>query len=531
MIKLADLQRFIVKHYSLEELRTLCFDLNILYDDLGGEGINTKASELLLVLGQQHELHDLIAVLQRTRPILLAQAGLEIDANTLEKLYLDLPSFEKQTKSRSQKLLEQVRLTQWIALILLPSIGIAILLYLTWQSSTPERMSGDFRIAVAGFAVKGNQTSDIQNLGNDLSSGAYQNIEEAFSELNLDFPVTIWGPDKVGDVTGDTSIERAESAANIANKIEADLIIYGLIDATHPIWTVTPEFYITDENLFDAQELTGQHEVGTPFTVIGQGSVVTRIEVSNQLTMRTKLLSQITIGLSYYATHNFEDALVYFQVSEQDESWNSIGGKEVLYILIGNAAGKSGQLNLAETAYLQALDIDLDYSRAYAGLAGIYYLQALEPFAQSKEPTDTDIDLISFSIKTFQKAINASHQPPLADIPTKVHFGLGQCYFMQVYSGHAESFNPAIEEFQAVIADYGDGTNPRIRLLAAEAHGRLGLIYALLENPVLAVDEYQTAISLLDDYPERQQLYQERARELRESLSPVQPTVNVSDET
>jgi hypothetical protein len=37
------LHPLLVEHFNQEELRTLCFDLGVRYDDLGGEGVAAKA--------------------------------------------------------------------------------------------------------------------------------------------------------------------------------------------------------------------------------------------------------------------------------------------------------------------------------------------------------------------------------------------------------------------------------------------------------------------------------------------------------
>ena len=73
----------------------------------------------------------------------------------------------------------------------------------------------------------------------------------------------------------------------------------------------------------------------------------------------------------------------------------------------------------------------------------------------------------------------------------------------------------AIQEFEAVLADFDDGKNPRVREMAAESHARLGLIYALSESLEPAADHYEEAASLLFDHVEQQQLYEKRAAELR----------------
>jgi hypothetical protein len=40
---LTHLRQFIAEHYDLEDLRTLCFDLGVDYDELGGEGKTVEA--------------------------------------------------------------------------------------------------------------------------------------------------------------------------------------------------------------------------------------------------------------------------------------------------------------------------------------------------------------------------------------------------------------------------------------------------------------------------------------------------------
>jgi hypothetical protein len=50
---LSHLRQIIAEHYSLEELRTLCFDLGVNYDELGGEGLSAKARELLAYLDRR----------------------------------------------------------------------------------------------------------------------------------------------------------------------------------------------------------------------------------------------------------------------------------------------------------------------------------------------------------------------------------------------------------------------------------------------------------------------------------------------
>ena len=61
------LHQFLVDHFSLDELKTLCLNLKVRYDDLGGEGLTGKARELVLYMERHGRMVDLRAVLAQLR--------------------------------------------------------------------------------------------------------------------------------------------------------------------------------------------------------------------------------------------------------------------------------------------------------------------------------------------------------------------------------------------------------------------------------------------------------------------------------
>jgi len=66
---LTRLRQLLTAHFSLEELRTLCFDLEgVEYDDLGGEGRANKARELVAYLDRRGRISELIAICSQRRP-------------------------------------------------------------------------------------------------------------------------------------------------------------------------------------------------------------------------------------------------------------------------------------------------------------------------------------------------------------------------------------------------------------------------------------------------------------------------------
>lgn len=410
---------------------------------------------------------------------------------------------------------------KWQLLVSLLVIILAVGGYFLWKKLYPAKMTGDFRVAVADFTVAGN--SDQGSAGTELAQGVYQKLNESLSEINKDFTITIWSPDKVGKVEGDTPEERAESAEKITERIGADILVYGLIDMSKPVWKITPEFYIASENFYEAEEITGQHQIGETFLLAGQENIARRIELSNKYEVRAQVISRITVGLAYYSLRDFQSALEVFQSTESISGWGEGEGKEVLYLLAGNAAMMTKDYDTSVDYLNRALSVDPYYGRPLITLGSVYYLQALEPFDKTKKTSDIDLELLDKAIKKYNQASQAEHQPALSDISTKVHFGLGQCYLMQAYAGENISLANAVEEFQIVVANYGEGKNPRIRELAAESHARLGLINDLSGYLNDAAQEYQLAAELLFDNPERQKQYQERAQELSAGTTTTTP--------
>ena len=62
------LYEFILAHYSMSELKDLCFYLGVVYDDLDGEARKDKARELVEYMARRRRLDDLRAVLGQQRP-------------------------------------------------------------------------------------------------------------------------------------------------------------------------------------------------------------------------------------------------------------------------------------------------------------------------------------------------------------------------------------------------------------------------------------------------------------------------------
>jgi len=66
--RLTQIRQLIHDYFNLEEFRTLCADLGISYDDLGGEGREARMRELVAYCGRTGRLEHLLALCAQRRP-------------------------------------------------------------------------------------------------------------------------------------------------------------------------------------------------------------------------------------------------------------------------------------------------------------------------------------------------------------------------------------------------------------------------------------------------------------------------------
>ncbi len=421
-----------------------------------------------------------------------------------------------------EKLLKRIGVEQrvgFVALGLIAVLGFTATYFLL-RPHQKEVMTGEFRIAIASFAENGRGLPD--KIGYTIADGINIRLSEDLHEITIGPKVEIWGPDRVGVIKGETSEVRAKNAEKLAKQIQAYMVIYGVVEESPNGMSVTPEFYLDTQGFHEGTEIIGQYQLGSSFPLPGANNPSWAYEFDKQMYTRSDIISSLAVGLSYFAVHEYDKALEVLESIDTIQGWENEQGKEVLYALIGFAAGKTEQYDLTKSSLEKAIDINPEYARPYIGMANLNYILALKPIEESKNVNDVDQALLDNCFKFLELAVQAPEKPPLADVDTKIHFSRGQCYWLRTYTGRLPDFSLAISEFQQVITAYNNGANPRVREFAAESYARLGLIDSLTNNMAEAAKNYQTAADLLPDIPDRQQLYQKRADKINQALS--QPT-------
>lgn len=426
-----------------------------------------------------------------------------------------------------EKIIKRFGLEQRVAfgILFVTILAVSAGLYFALRPKQKEVMTGEFRIAVASFDEHGENLND--KIGYTIADGLNLRLVDDLSEITVGPKVEIWGPDRIGTVSGVTKEERAASAEKLARAIQAYMVIYGVVEETSSGMEVRPEFYLDSDGFYEGSEVIGQYQLGTSFTLPRANSPAWSYDFNLAMTTRSDIISSFAIGLSYFAIHEYETALDVLQNIDAKIAWpkNDEGeqqGKEVLYALIGFASGKAGKYDITQSALEHSIALNPNYSRPYIGLANLNYILSLKPFEESGSPNDVDQEFLDNCFSYLEEAEKAPEKPPLAEVDTKIHFAYGQCYWLKTYTGELPDYELAYEEFQQVIAAYGDGENQRVRELAAESHARLGLIFNLTGNLPLAVKHYQAAADLLSGFPDRQNLFLKRVDDLQRTVNDIE---------
>jgi tetratricopeptide (TPR) repeat protein len=378
-----------------------------------------------------------------------------------------------------------IRDLKWQPVVIVLTIVGGLLGAILWfviPRSSPI-MTGQFNVAVAEFLVLDENGNTVgRDDGKRLAAYVAQQIETQFVgiELGKTVPYEIWGPDHVDPIKGKTVDERKTNAADVAQKIQAQVLIYGVILADGSRSKFMPEFYISHRGFWQASEIGGPHEMGSQLSLtLPFGQSIQAIE-NPALAGRVNALNLITIGLAYYSVDDYQSASRYFEQASNESRWLESSGKEVAYLLLGNAyIGRASKeddnqyLPPAEQSYAEALRINPRYGRGLVGIANVLYLEALG----SLQDIEIDPAKLEEASAFTEKALALKDQPESANIPAKAHFNLGQIAWARYQAKvPGEDWSErARREFTFVTQEYEEG-DKALETYAAHAYFRLGLI-------------------------------------------------------
>ncbi|MGH8871093.1 MAG: TIR domain-containing protein [Acidimicrobiia bacterium] len=343
-------------------------------------------------------------------------------------------------------------------------------------------IGGDFNVAVAEFSAT------AQTSGARLSHTLFEQIATTLG-AETDVNIEVAGPSEVGALAGDTPEGRAEAAADLADRVGADVVVYGTLEILDGLSNLSAEFYVSSRGLTGAEELAGVYPLDT--VSLGTSDPLALSQAASRfLEPKIIALTQLAIGLSHYQLNEYAEAEALF--NEAVASWPSsagrINGQEVVLSLLGNVSGLQGDVEAADDFFTRALDLDPDYSRARFGAAEVGFQRSRGSLCGGSG--EADIVGLEDAVRQFEELIDLP-APPLAFLPERARLEIGRIYQCLTLNG-VDRRDDAREILEAVIADISGET--RLRDLEAEAHFSLGIYHLLNGDRPAALAEFDTAV-------------------------------------
>ncbi len=354
-----------------------------------------------------------------------------------------------------------------------------------------------FAVAFNTFSVVDEEGAPVRSGdGRALADFLYERYALGFEDLGLDIPYELRPPSHTCAFSSGTRHERAKEAAELAERIHADVIIYGVLTSTLNTPQFALEYHVDYRGFEDAREIAGLHALGSPLDVELPFDPEALLAIENPpYLVRSDVLSLITIGLSYYSADNPGKALEYFERADQHPYWPSIDGKETIYVLLGKANVRLASIEFttrplsdARRYYERALEIDPHYVQAQLGLADALYLEAL------RDPIEPDPDLVEMQrvADAFQGAMQQAQAQGNQDVALKAQLGLGKTHLVLGLYGAPALLEKAEEETSGVIEGYKGGKE-QLASVAGHGYAQLGRIALARGDTEGAIEQYGLA--------------------------------------
>ena len=356
--------------------------------------------------------------------------------------------------------------------------------YVRWKNVQPSVMDGDFNVAIARFAK---MTDD----GPAASRDTLRFMNALCTYLDSEYRATDFGLDVQISHTNMPVITEDLEAKKLAEKTNADLVIYGTVAFGEGEGRFLPSFYVADQPSTD--EVTGYNELGTPIRF--DADFDSEEELYHTLQARAAILVNFTRGLIYLADENLDGALYSFQeAARESETIDPFGGQEVLYLMLAYSQRLLQQHETAITTLEKALALNPEYARAYIGLGNNLY-------ALFKESGRSDRALLDEALGAYERAMVAGDRPPSAYIAEKAAIGAANVIFEEaaMAGGDLTLLEEAIVQLQSVTSRYETLEEPNLARIAGYAYYNLGYYLDLRGDTDDAIAAYQRAADLPTD--------------------------------
>jgi len=341
-------------------------------------------------------------------------------------------------------------------------------------TTTLAPMDGGFNVAVADFTAKNPSDKTDQEQARLLATRVTRRLTTMLGTDGTGSDIQIRGPDKVGPVTGDDPAQRQQSAAAIASRTGANVVIDGRVDFADPS-SIKPGALLTATSFADSPELGGYYNLGAITYPGSYTNQVTKDQLVKDLSAATEALGQFIHGVSYYSVldaepGNPERAAQAFRAALRSPDLPT-AAKEGAHAFLGSLALLKTDLAGAKSEFEAAVKLNPASPRGRLGLSEVALLQS-----SGNRCAASTVDAKGLDAAAAGFAAISPNGVDLPGVALKVELGRARALRCRSQAGLATDFPAVAPALRHVIA--AAGTNHETQELAAEAHAELALTIA-----------------------------------------------------
>lgn len=486
---LADLCARLMAAFNLEEMKDLALNLGFIPDTIPSITLQANARGLILACWRAAKIDRLVAEATRLRPAAdwaVSLAGLP-PVPPPEFDHDDMPFVRQTILAETVKNIRSVFSdTRQVALVLAVALGVAALIYgVRWYRQQPERMTGEFNIAVAGIDMEAAGADSIY--GPIISQQIASILNQELDSFSRDVQVSDHNMGVVNTY---------EDAERLADRANAHMVIYGKAEVFDDTVRHTPQFYVNDTAHAAMLEVNGTDflEEAIP---LDKDSLEQEPPDTAEIAARAALLTDFARALVYLAFEDLDAAAGEIESAmrrvETDEWLTGKPGYEVIYLYASQIARLGGRPEQAEAYVREALGRNEGYARGYIALGNLYYnrgdlaatrdayLQAIALSQLQGEPED-DLTVAKASLGLGNIALQSLEQIVNRDCNGEDR-------------GRAEE---ALSRYQVVIDSYEAAREPGELLgqLTGQAYAGVGIVHRACGRLDPAAEAFRVALTL-----------------------------------
>lgn len=366
----------------------------------------------------------------------------------------------------------------------------------------PARMDALFNIAIAQFS-QADPAPDAPSIPvveeQSMRNALYQTLQQQLQD-NQNLLVWTDGPElrdenvTIGAINPSGPQRDVQSLQALASRINADMIIFGQIEATSAAPQLQLSFWLAPREGFYYQDILGTYQLGDPIDIDN----VQVPQIQDEINSQASATAWIGLGLTEAQLGHSLEALEAFLNAERflpdSDVVQFLIGREYLFLVDRESVLEFAREDFeqqAEMAFQRAIQLNPENLRAHTGLAGVYFKRSQRLVADFEPVTAESssvppaarqaFDLIDQTITVYRQAINTRNPVNPSGLPEEqiAELGLGHAHLLKgelhqklsQYEQARQQYDRAVEMLQSALPAL---QSPELKRYLTQAYEYLG---------------------------------------------------------